>query len=712
MEQVDVWRQFLETHGNAKREWTGRSTICLHNHKHIFNTKYEPDTFRIKEDRALSANLLKIPLIPRYIEIGTAMIGANYVEWQAVPDSVTREARMRADAVQVLIDQYERQNATFVNNQHIAASMLTLGHAAKRLYQDNDWQTIELEPEEAQIYAQIQEEGGVPIRNAVRTDNGNVRMEVLLPVIREQYLSPFRIVAESGVQDLESCNKFIVYEDRPRTDISRFFPGFDLESVKPDSMPDTNSPTGYISYSGTRRSYNQQTGSSYDAQMGLNRVYWCYERLNNGNWLQTIYIGSKMQTLLEEPAEIQFHPIVWYGAKGRQIDECFWQYGPVDRCVDLQRAINRSATDQKLNFHSLMKDAIMVPQSMKNQMTNVYGSLIFYNERSQQLPRRLDMPTNTHQMLGEMISRDEAMMARLMGINDMSQGVIKSHVSGNAAAQSINATASPLSLISDGIDAAELVKIKKVLRMQRSIFDEPRFFASVGKHAGETYARVVNRSDLMGYMDVRPMEVSRMPKEQQSRIQLGLQLAQSGMFSEENQSAVKKFREFVQIEKSTIPEGVDAQIEKHRALRALEMVRQGRVVAQGQMDPQTGQVVPAPLMYIDKTGGLSPLVGPLDMSDVHIEIISEAIREEQFADKQQTSMALALLKEHQTRVQNAQMERYSQQLELQAKQSVATQAGQLALQTQGAMLNSPTSVKSKMTPAQGGVLSGAVRRAN
>lgn len=705
------WQQFTESHGNAKRDWTGRSTICLHNAQSTFHTRYNPNSYRVTHDDQLAKSLLKIPLLPRYIEIGTAMIGTNFVEWQVTPEAMTHEARVKADAVNVLIDQYESANSVFVNNQHIAAMMLTLGHAAKRLYQDYEWQIVELPPEEAQIYEQLQRQNGVSIGEVFKTDGGMVRIEAYLPVIKEQYISPFRIIVETGARDLESCNRFVVYEDRPRTDIARFFPEFDIESVRPDTIPDTHSPSGYVAYQETGVLGGQQTGNSYDSMLALNRVYWCYERLGNGRWVETIYIGEKLKKVLSPGREIQFHPIVWYYAPGRKLDEGFWQYGVVDRCVDLQRAISRSATDQKLNFHALMKDTILVPQNMRNQITNAYASVLWYDPRSNNMPRRLEMPTNTHQVLREMLQSDEAQMARLMGVHDMSQGVVKSHVSGQAAAASISSTTSPLSLISDGIDAAEEIKIKKMLRFQRAIFDEPRFFASVGKNAGQTYAKTIQRADLLGYLDVKPVLQSRIPRDQQTRLQLGMQLATAGMFSQENSEAIQRFKEFVQIEKGTMPLGIDSEIERHRAMRALQLIREDRVVSQGQLDPQTMQVVPAPLQYVDKTGNLAPLLSQLDDNVIHQQVISQAIREEQFANPQHAALAMQLLEEHKQVLDRKSIEAMTKQLEMEAKRSVATQAGQIAMQAQSAMLNAPVVPKAKMTPAQGGILSGQVRRA-
>jgi hypothetical protein len=713
--------RFRDEEARRKLEWTASATVSLHQYRGIFHTRHRPGDTSYEVDQALVGGVLPIAVQPRITDLAVSTMMSQPSNWYAVQTGPDKEDYYAAQGKTLQIRDHDSRNAVHTINVRLARSLFLTAAAFKQLWLEDAPVAVELPPATLEMWLKMKSDFlKKPVEiigEPQQVSGGNVRIYTPQPVTREEFVSPFSVLMQTGARDLDSCTQFCVVEMRPidwvrqqnfnRVDES------ELARLRGDSIADRKNLAGQstgIGLGGYYGGQSQVTGDQFGTDARVVRVANNWIKVGARSWLQLVTVGDYDRFLVHFD-EKPYHTYIDYHAN--QVDDYAWGASIAARIQPIQHTINRANTDLYENFHSLMKDTILAAPSARKSLSNHFGQVILVNSKMGDKVSRLEMPTNTHQALQGMVNMGIQQAYGIAGLGDASRGDIQTHQSAQAIQSAQRADAGPLQLIRTvTIDAGEQRKYKKVLQMQAAVFDEPRWIACAGSNLGPPLSRMVRRSDLQGSTDVALHDSVSLPRGAAERLQLVTEWARGGLFMPGNEGVLEKMRNFARVETDLIPEPTEERIEEERALREGEWVAAGMVYAppQAMVPGASPQLIP--VLCIDPTSPLylSPLLQATDIHNIHIKQHSNDLRSGKFDhDPALKATMLRHLQEHQNAQMQIEAEQMAKQLEMEANMSIAQQAGQQALQTTAALLEQPTPTV-KPTAADGGKKSGEVRR--
>lgn len=709
-EVKSAW-DFLSREDMARREFTARIKLNQLFYMGLYHFIVDVDGVSVRPDESLLEGVIKIPLFRNLVDRGSAAIMAQPSTWRAQQVGGTSDDYYAAQGASLFIREFERLNPVTTQNTSLARSLLIAGRAFKRLYVDTDLVPVEMPPQMLGIYERVkneenQKKGLPPVRieRVVQSSNENIRAFIRLPILREMNLSPFSVYPETGAPSLDDSTEFVVHEVRSLEWVKANFPGA-ADKLESEMIQDKHAATRSGSPGARRHIYGhgQQTGDSFDSGAKLVHIYDHFKKLPYGaGYVQRITAGYGMRAILHE-AEVDYHPIIDYASF--PMADYYWDTPLCDSIVDLQRTLCVQFRDSVMAFQDSVKDIIVVPQGMRNLLSNEYNCIIEENPRAINSIRRLSMTSGAAQQAQVMASQTEEYMYKAFGFGDASRGVVKSHTSAQGLRLAQASDNSVMARIREHIDDGERRKYRKVLRFcgDPELFDEPRWIATSGNMSGETIARAVRHSDIAGVTDVELVDTIELPRDAATRLEYAVSLASAGMIPD-----VQTLRDFVKLGTSEIPEPSFEIIERRRASQINEMILKGVVIpagmVAGMLGQGSGQLDPGTLIYYGKLPRMNgygigdPIIRGIDIQSIHIKELSDALREGQFPG-QARLIAEALLEARKALAEGERQQAMADEADLMTRQSIAQQAGQIASTVAAGMVDQaahgPRSVQSR-----------------
>lgn len=705
--------EFLTRNAESKREWTAEAKVCVHNMRDIFYTRVDQDGRYIVADTKLAQGVFKVPIVRRLCSLAVASIMGQPGTFNAVPASHCADDVESAEAFTMLIRDMERYNATHVLNHHVGRALATTGSAFKRVYTQPSEVYVQL-PNDGELlnyYIEAKQESlGRPLQLIQQPQkvNDSIRFSALLPSVREQYVSPFSMIVETGCSNFRDCTEFCNIEVWPIARVGNEFPGFDIEKLRPENIQDTQSPVngGTVGdFSG--RGDTSQMGTRVGSEHKMVRIYDYWKRLPGFGWRHTVLVGSEPHVLLDE--QVAFTPYINYTMP--RDDNFFWAKGLVSGVLDIQRAINRLATDRIATFVNQCKDILVVDPSVKNQLTNGYNQIIVAsNPRSSVAPVRIPMATGAIDAMTALI-RDHWELGKIaFGLGDASLGAVKSHVSAMAQSHATQIDQSPYDQVRALFDESERQKTEVMLRFAREVYDEPRLISIAGRDKGSVFSKAIGYRELGGRVDVEIVPSYDLPKNEHERLELATKLAAAGVFDPNAQGAVELIKDFIGVQTGLFPYPSELVKEKERARLESYWIETGSAYVEQQINPETGQPEFGPVLYLGpnlQSPAPRPFVRSIDNHEEHLKQHESDLRSGRLTAEQEQLLEIHM-REHSTAINQALMIQKAEAIEMMSRESIASQMGQITMQMQGAAIGA--SATPKKTPAMGGRISGQVRR--
>ena len=707
---------FVQKEDGARRLFKTQAIVNQYYYQGLYHFKASPDGVYIETDTSLARGYVKMPILRNLVDRATATIMGQRSRFIASQTGGLETDYKAALGATLMIDEFDRANSVHINNIHLARLLVLMGKAFKRIYLEKDFVPIEAAPEQLQIYERVKQEMGDPVqmRDVVPSRDGMVRAYVNLPVVREQVMNPLTMLVQTGAHSLGEATEFCCHEVRPISWVKHKFPDFDherlmhAENISNVYNAHDQGNVGNVRYIAGA---GQQGGETFSATAKLVHIYDYYFKNADGTYEHVVFASRKFIPLLRETVDV--HPFVEYSSN--KMEGYFWDTAITTDIVDQQRTICWFWKQVLENYSSSVKDVIIVPQGMKTRLTTDFNHVIEENVAYASQIRKLNQSSGTHNIAMDIARSIKSEMFDSFGFGDTMRGVTKSHVSATAMNMAMNADSNRLGLIRTEIDNSERLKYKKVLEFSKQVFDEPRVLASSGAESGASIYRAFTSRDLAGVGDIEISETIDLPRDAADRLQLAQELARGGLIESPDE-----FKDFVKLGTGWLPEHSTDQMERARAETINEWIRTGQAVPSGLMMQDqfaderdqvgNGGISPDQLIYVGKVRENfgKPIIRPTDIHPIHIDVIEKALRSGTFS--QQAEQIAMLLLQQRTDIARAEEEaQIARQLEMMARESVASQAGQMAMTTQSAVLDAKPQ-PAKLTPSQGGQRSGEVRR--
>lgn len=699
-------RHFRDTLINGlewRRKWQDRAVRSGYYDRGIFYYKVNNKAAGrlLLDERMANRGVLRVPLIRRLLNLAASTATSDDIGWQAVASGVDEDSVLSARAATFAMRDFViRENPARAQFKSFRDALVT-GHAFKRVWCENDYVTIVLPPDTLELYEAM---SGRELRNWDRMPSGDIRAEAMLPVVRESDVSPFSVIVPPGTKEFDHAETIICTELKPLSWVVNNIPEHAREVPTTQSTSESTY-NNIIGGMGGRSFYTDQEYSPMGNKMV--RVYEIWMR-EGREWVLFWGVGEGMRFLYEADETADFHPLVSMTVNPQ--GDLFWCDGMVEDVVDLQRDVCIAKTDLSISFHNSVKDIIFVPQDMKTPFSNDYSQIVPINPRSQIAPFRLPMPTDVHHHLMSHLNDSIQKMYEAFGMSDISRGNLPSRATTGGLALARETDTAPIMRTHNAFLEMERKKMLKALKFMASLYDEPRWVAISGQQ-GEIYAEAVRGKQFANISDVNPQPMGRLRGTVEERLERSVPLIQAGLFEDGAEGRLERLRDFVHVQKDSVPEPSQDQIQRARAVRENSWIKNGRAgIYQEQAEltnplevgvrGEDPQGIEGPV--IDEKG--MPLLGDYDIDEVHVE---EHIRALSSLDRSLDSYMILVthIQEHSQRITMAKQESDRQHFEDLAKESLARYGGQLA----AAGINESNSPQG-LTPHEGGRRSGIARR--
>lgn len=716
-----------------RREFTAEAAVAQWFYEGHCHFLVDSDRVTVKADPSLMRGMMNAPILPNVVDRAVASLFSEFTIYE--PASVGTSVRdvMIQEAGRMFLADYFARNPVFENIVMKGRDLFNTGRAFEYLYQDEDWVPVVMAPEVFPVYIQTLEEemrrkGYANYRARYKEDklqqmpDGRIRIPFLLPVIKECNKPAFGFLVNTGATCLSDCAWFICHDLRALKALQADYAdtGFDWSQLNGRTISDRRAPNergniGTISYGPGR---GQQTGESFSAEAGLVRHFDCWKRVGPKQWYHAIIVQDARGFWLIYDEQAEDHPYVDYTTN--QVTGKFWCKGYTYKACDLARAYAKSLTDIQRNFQESMKDVILTTAQGMKQLSNRFATVIEVDPRSPFGVKRLEMPAGAHQQLLALLALYESSIYKMVGLSDISRGIVQTHQTQGALQLARSADLGPLGNVRTIFDERQrLEKYPKVLRMMQAITDAPRLFAPAGgADAAYLAEKALRGADLGDSSAVVIVETREMAESQSARAERAIAMMTAGIFQ-----SPEEVDDYVIRQRSIFPKNTTEVTERNKARVENGWISSGVVDFAPMMAPAQDQaaadVGPSPLVYASmepmiagqpNPNFMQPLLGDTDIDEIHVEEHERAEREKTIPVQLLPYLKLHI-QEHLTRMEQNRQRQIAEALEMATQQSLADHAGQMASQRiadiNGARRDA---IKQQQSPSDGGRKSGEVRR--